>query len=202
MTDFDYANVSSGHPTGWSHVYGAPFLPAQRAGLDPRGVRLYDTVALTLMFDGDPLVLAHVAGPGENLITALAVIAEGFDAISEDLHVFSAGNMIFAQAAEGHAVELLHLTSTSYVEAPAATAVLAHPTPAEPGDTKLQITLIRDGAEVLFEVGRQGSTMEDMAALASRLNRTVFFSATPTADAFLVSTHAGHVLIAGALEYA
>lgn len=200
-TGFDYSTVSAGHPQAWSHEYKAPFLPSETAGLDPRSVRLHDTVALTLIFDGAPLYHAHVAGVGENIETALYWIAQGLDGKVGGLHVWSKNNLIGVQAEPPHTVEAVRLSASPYRGPPSPTLHIDRPAAPALSDTELVLTVLLDGTEHVFRTPKSTSIDNDLQALSQVVNQNVWFLAALTTTGLLVSTHAGHEITVTGLEY-
>lgn len=206
QTDFDFSSVSTGYPTHWSQAIGAPFLPTEVANMrhaDPRHIRLYDTVAITLLFDGEPITAAHVVGPGENLTTALYWLAKQLDNVSPDFHIFSTDWSIGVQALPGHSGSVARINVTPYQSPPAPSVLIHAPVQVPPWAVSLKVELKRDTqVPELFTVPATGNPLDDLMGLADAINETIWLQAEAGLGNFRVGTHSGHtVTVVGDLAY-
>lgn len=198
-----YANTSTGHRRQYSHLYSAPYLPAQRAYLDPRGVGLYDTITVIVKYSpseaGEAFTASVVAGPGTNAETVLADLAEILDSSGpEGLHAFSERNMLAVQSTPPAYLEFISLAKTPYTVPPAVSVLLPFPVGA---GTALELTYTRDGVAQAVTAPVVGTTVEDVMALADVLNTSIWVRAEIVGEFLKLGTHAGHTLTAGTLTY-
>jgi hypothetical protein len=206
QVDFDFANVASGWPANWSRQIGAPYLPTEVANMrhaDPRQIRVYDTAAVTLLVDGEPITAAHIVGPGDSLTTALYWLAKQLDDVSPNFHVFSTDWAIGVQALPPHTAEVAGFTLTPYQSPPAPSILLHAPAGVPFGATALQIQLVRDARPAeLFSIAATGDYLLDMRGLAEEINKNVWLQAEAGIGSFKVGTHSGHtVVVTSALQY-
>lgn len=201
QTDFDFSNVSTGYPTEWSQERGEPFMPVIRAYMqewvDPRYIRLYDTVSITLLFNDEPIMAAHVVGAGENLTTTFYHLARQLDALSPDINCFSKDNMIGVQTTPGHTLSIAKVAVTPYRWPPVPSILVPAPLLSPPKAKSVNLTIARDGQPPkTYSAVPAGTVGDDLQALATEINKEFWLAAEADLQFLKIATHATHEIVA------
>ncbi len=202
MIQNDYLNQSTGHPRAYSKRFDYPYLDAQFQPVDPRPLTLYDTISVTVEIDGAPIIVAHTAGPSDNVETLLVVLAQKLDALHPDVNAFSNLNVIVVQAREPTRAILRTVMKTPYRASPSPSVYLDPPGIPPTGVYRLNVAITRNGESRMFSVPANASPERSVAQLAAVVSSDPFLRAEMTASGgMVVATSSGLSLVSSAMYY-